>query len=85
VVVPRADRRARRVELTFRLADAADLYAPPVITIEPVTFRDPLEVAEVLLSLAVLWFPGPGVYVWQVECAGEVFHHRRVLVREVGG
>jgi hypothetical protein len=57
----------------------------PVITTEvPVKFRDPLHAVEVALSFAALTFPAPGVYVWQLEIAGEVFHERRVAVQKVG-
>jgi hypothetical protein len=74
------------IALTVRLMDAASLDAVPVLTTQvPVKFRGPLDTAEVALSFASLTFPSPGVYAWQLEVGGEVFHERRVAVQNIGG
>jgi hypothetical protein len=73
------------VNVTYRLVDAAELDGKPVITAElPVRFRDPFDVPEALLSFESITFPRPGVYVWQVECAGEVIYQRRIVAEQVG-
>lgn len=51
----------------------------------PVTFRGPLDVAEVGLSFEGLRFPAPGTYAWTVLCAGEVIYERRMAAALAGG
>jgi hypothetical protein len=43
-----------------------------------------LDVPEALLPFEAITFPKPGVYVWQVECAGEVIYERRIVADQVG-
>ena len=74
------------VRVSLRLVDAADLDPAPVIaTAAPVTFRGPLDVAEVALSFEALRFPAPGVYAWQVLAGGELLDERRIGVTRAGG
>ena len=59
------------VKVALRLVDAAELDAKPVVTRDVlVKFNNPLDVPEPVLQIEAIAFPKPGVYVWQVVCAG---------------
>ena len=73
--------------LTVRLIDGADDDAPPLFAFElpPVRFGSPLDVKEVALEVPAVTLPRAGLYRWQVVCAGEVIHERRLVAQGAGG
>jgi hypothetical protein len=75
------------VPVTLRLVDAADDSAPPLFRFDtpPVPFASPLDVKELAIEVPAVTVPAPGLYRWQVLCAGEVIHERKLPARLVGG
>ncbi len=72
--------------LTIRLV-CDDAGAAPVWSFEtpPVRFASPLDVKELAIEVPVVTMPAPGLYRWQVVCAGEVIHERKLPAGLVGG
>ena len=45
----------------------------------------PLDVPELAVQVTALTLPAPGVYRWQVLCAGEVIHERKFPAAQLSG
>ena len=73
--------------LAVRLIDGADDDAPPLFAFDlpAVRFGSPLDVKEVALEVPAVTLPRAGLYRWQVVCAGEVIHERRLVAAQAAG
>jgi hypothetical protein len=70
--------------LAVRLVDGRD---EPLFSFElpPVRFGSPLDLKEVAIEVPAVTLPRAGLYRWQVVCAGEVIHERKLPAIQVAG
>lgn len=67
--------------LVVQLVDGADDGTPPLWSFDLTPkFAGPLDVKEAAIEVAPVTLSRPGLYRWQVLCAGEVIHERRLPV-----